>query len=89
MSLRSRDIDPLIRNRGFEAGTRHMLHEIVERLGVAEKLIAELAQMMEQMVHISSSMMAVAGNMKNVLDRGRQIGEEVDNDRPNPYDGKS
>jgi hypothetical protein len=87
VSTKSRDVDPILKNRGFEAGTRYILHEVVERMGVMEKGIAAMAQMLDQMVTIQTNTVAVATQMKNTIETITRAKDEAEDDRPNPYDG--
>lgn len=66
--LKARDVEEIIKNRGFERGTVHILSELTSRMAVVEKGVAEMAGIVDQLSTIVSNFTHVAHNMKQSIE---------------------
>lgn len=79
--IRGRDIEQLLRSRGFERGTTHALVALAEQHSHLRKEVLDIANLVNQMSEIIQGMTAVAENMKVAVER---INREMDTEDMSP-----
>lgn len=66
--MKGREVIEILRNRGMEQGTAHILTHLVEMQNQQAKDLKELAMYFDKMMGSMDGMLNVAGNMKSALE---------------------
>lgn len=75
--IKTREIKTILTNRGYELGTLHVLEALSEEIKQNARDLKELAHMFDKMVDSMDGMMAVAGRMKETIEKfGKEPDEE-------------
>lgn len=75
--MKTREIRERLMTMGFERGAAYCLEAINEELLQTRRDIRELASYFDKMVDSMDGMMAVASNMKAVLDKNKMDEEDL------------
>lgn len=70
--MKARDIEGILKQRGFERGTLHVLVALSEQITQTRKDLTELAGMFDMLTNNMQGMLAVAGRMKEVIEKRTQ-----------------
>lgn len=74
--MKTKEIREYIKAKGFERGAVYVLEAMNEELQQTRRDLRELATYFDKIVDMTTGMVQVAGEMKRVLDAGKEPAEE-------------
>lgn len=86
--IKGREVEDIIKNRGFEKGVMYILVTLIERSNSLEKALIDVSQQLNQMVNIIDQFTHVAENMKRSHERMEKRLKGVPDDAPLPVDDR-